>query len=84
MMGLKIIIQQKCKLTGITKQKFINVPKQDIFLWNVLGIGEKTGYLNNLNEADLTFNKDGKMRPDRIMQSTANTSLFPSSTYSNR
>lgn len=84
MMRLKIIIQQKCKFTDETKQKFINVPKQDIFLWNVLGIGEKTGYLSNLNEADLTFNKYGKMRPDRIMHSIANTPLFQSSTYSNR
>lgn len=32
--------------------------------------------LSNLKEADLTFDKDDKMRLDRIMLSTANTPFF--------
>lgn len=35
----------------------------------------------NLKEADLTFDKDGKMRRDRIMHNTANTSLFTKYTW---
>lgn len=45
---------------------------------------KETENLSNLKEADLTFDKDGKMKPDKTMHSTANTLLFSPSIHSNR
>lgn len=64
--------KQKYQLIGKTWIKILSL-EQGKFLWHVLGIGGKTENINNLKKADLTFDKDGTMRPDRIIHNTANT-----------